>query len=202
MNAIRWYPRVTIESNGRGVVLQAGSVLLVQAVCRSGLDTAMSGALEPWRKPRAVLALGKTLLDVALAVAVGGACLADLAVARAEPAVFGPVASDRRQRARPGPRHRFRHQRRDRGSVISSLRGRAAGRSPRGPSMSRNNLMGGRQHPRVRRTSAAMVVGQSSASRPVSPRTSLLVSAAPLRRTHSRTNCVQSVSHGACACTD
>ncbi len=37
---------------------------------------------------------GKILLDVALAVALGGDCLADVGMLRAEPAVFGPVASD------------------------------------------------------------------------------------------------------------
>jgi len=67
---------------------------VIPGVRRSGLDTAMSAALAPWRKPRAVHDPGKVLLDVALAVAVGGDCLADVALARAEPAVFGPVASD------------------------------------------------------------------------------------------------------------
>lgn len=37
---------------------------------------------------------GKVLLDVALAVALGGDCLADVGMLRAEPGVFGPVASD------------------------------------------------------------------------------------------------------------
>jgi hypothetical protein len=37
---------------------------------------------------------GKILLDVVLAVALGGDCLADVGMLRAEPAVFGPVASD------------------------------------------------------------------------------------------------------------
>lgn len=37
---------------------------------------------------------GKVLLDVALTVALGGDCLADVGMLRAEPAVFGPVASD------------------------------------------------------------------------------------------------------------
>jgi hypothetical protein len=58
------------------------------------LDTALSAALEPWRKPRAVHDPGKVLLDLALAIAVGGDCLSDIGVLRAEPAVFGPVASD------------------------------------------------------------------------------------------------------------
>lgn len=88
------YPRVRTEGSGRAVVSQAGSVLLVETVRKSGLDQALSAALSPWRKPRAVHDPGKVLLDVALAVALGGDCLADVGVLRAEPAVFGPVASD------------------------------------------------------------------------------------------------------------
>jgi hypothetical protein len=36
----------------------------------------------------------KTVLDLAVAVALGGDCLADAGVLRAEPALFGPDASD------------------------------------------------------------------------------------------------------------
>lgn len=68
-------------------------MLLVETVRKAGLDTAISAALTPWRKARAVHDPGKTLLDVALAVALGGDCLADAGMLRAEPAVFGPVAS-------------------------------------------------------------------------------------------------------------
>ncbi|WP_199816919.1 transposase, partial [Streptomyces sp. NBRC 110035] len=88
------YPRVRIEGGGRAVVSQAGGVLLVETVRKAGLDTAISAALRPWRKPRAVHDPGKVLLDVALAVAAGGDCLADVGMLRAERAVFGPVASD------------------------------------------------------------------------------------------------------------
>jgi hypothetical protein len=76
------------------VVSQAGAVLLLETVRKTGLDQAISAALAPWRKPRAVHDPGKILLDVALAVALGGDCLADVAMLRCEPAVFGPVASD------------------------------------------------------------------------------------------------------------
>jgi hypothetical protein len=69
-------------------------VLLVETVRKVGLDTAISAALAPWRKPRAVHDPGKVLLDVALATALGGDCLADTAMLRSEPEVFGPVASD------------------------------------------------------------------------------------------------------------
>jgi hypothetical protein len=88
------YPRVRVEGGGRGVVSQAGGVLLVETIRKTGLDRAISAALAPWRKPRAVHDPGKILLDVALAVALGGDCLADVGILRAEPAVFGPVASD------------------------------------------------------------------------------------------------------------
>ncbi|KFG77062.1 IS1380 family transposase [Streptomyces mutabilis] len=88
------FPRVRTEGGGRAVVSQAGSVLLVETVRKSGFDQAISGVLSPWRKPRAVHDPGKVLLDVALAVASGGDCLADVGMLRAEPAVFGPVASD------------------------------------------------------------------------------------------------------------
>ncbi|TJZ59163.1 IS1380 family transposase [Streptomyces piniterrae] len=88
------YPSVRVEGDGRGVVSQAGAVLLVESVRKSGLDTAISAALAPWRRPQAVHDPGKILLDVALAVALGGDCLANVAMLRAEPAVFGPVTSD------------------------------------------------------------------------------------------------------------
>lgn len=88
------YPRVRVEGGGRRVVAQSGAALLVETVRKSALDTAISAALAPWRKPRASHDPGKTLLDVALTVALGGDCLADVGMLRAEPAVFGPVASD------------------------------------------------------------------------------------------------------------
>ncbi|MER7540222.1 IS1380 family transposase [Streptomyces sp. NPDC097704] len=93
-NRIGSYPRVRISGSGGRVVSQAGGVLLVETARRSGLADALSRALAPWRKPRAVHDPGKILLDIALAVALGGDCLADVAVLRAEPGVFGPVASD------------------------------------------------------------------------------------------------------------
>src|SRR2546423_1422233 len=73
---------------------QAGGALLVEAIRACGLDEALSLALTPWRLPAAVHDPAKVLLDLAVAVALGGDCLADVAVVRAEPALFGRVASD------------------------------------------------------------------------------------------------------------
>lgn len=54
----------------------------------------MSRALAPWRLGRAVHDPGKVLLDLAIALALGGDCAADIAVVRAQPSLFGEVASD------------------------------------------------------------------------------------------------------------
>jgi hypothetical protein len=78
-HSIGSYPRVRVQDDGRQIVSQAGSVLLVETVRKAGLDQAISTALAPWRKPRAVHDPGKILLDIALAVALGGDCLADVA---------------------------------------------------------------------------------------------------------------------------
>ncbi|WP_420114164.1 transposase, partial [Pseudactinotalea sp.] len=79
---------------GLTLVSRAGSVQLVETVRKTGLDQVITVALAPWRKTRAVHDPGKVLLDVALAVAQGRDCLADVAMLRCELAVFGAVASD------------------------------------------------------------------------------------------------------------
>lgn len=66
-----FFPRVRVEGGDRGVVSRAGAVLLVGTVRNCGLDTAISAAPAPWRRPRAVHDPGKILLDVALAVVFG-----------------------------------------------------------------------------------------------------------------------------------
>ena len=81
------------DTGGVGVVSQAGGVALVEAVRVSGLDRALSTVRALWRKPMAIHDPAKVVCDLAVALAVGGDCLADVAVLRAEPAVFGLVAS-------------------------------------------------------------------------------------------------------------
>ena len=90
----RFYPRVQVDTSRSGAVGAAGGVLLTETVAAAGLDTALSAALAPWRKPLAVHDPGKVALDLALALALGGDCLADIAVLRAEPGIYGRVASD------------------------------------------------------------------------------------------------------------
>ena len=90
----RFYPRVRVDTAGVAAVGQAGGVLLTEAVAAAGLDTALSGVLARWRKPGAVHDPGKVVADLALTLALGGDCLADIGLLRAEPGVYGPVASD------------------------------------------------------------------------------------------------------------
>jgi Transposase DDE domain group 1 len=86
--------KITVSADGLGIVSGAGGFLLAETVRVIGLGAGLSAGLAWWRAPRAVHDPGKIIADLAVAVALGGDCLADVAVLRAEPALFGPVASD------------------------------------------------------------------------------------------------------------
>ena len=86
--------RVSVSADGRGLVSQAGAVLLWETMRVTGLGRGLSQALERWRAPRAVHDPGKIVADLAAAMALGGDCLADIAVLREQPGLAGPVASD------------------------------------------------------------------------------------------------------------
>jgi DDE family transposase len=86
--------RVTVSADGRGLVSQAGAVLLWETMRVTGLGRSLSDGLARWRAPRAVHDPGKVIADLAAAVALGGDCLADIAVLREQPGLAGPVASD------------------------------------------------------------------------------------------------------------
>ena len=86
--------RVAVSADGRGLVSEAGAVLLWETLRVTGLGRGLSAALEQWRAPRAVHDPGKVVADLAAALALGGDCLADIAVLREQPGLAGPVASD------------------------------------------------------------------------------------------------------------
>ena len=85
---------VRIESGRESLISSGGAAMLVQAAAVSGLAGELSRALSPWRMARSLHDPGKTALDLVVAIALGGDCLADAAVVRAQPEVFGTVASD------------------------------------------------------------------------------------------------------------
>ncbi len=64
---------------------------LVETVRVSGLDRRLRQSLGPVAQADRAARLGQVVLNVVLSIALGGDCLADVAVLRAAPAVFGPV---------------------------------------------------------------------------------------------------------------
>ena len=89
-----FYPKLNVGTASVAAVGQAGGVLLTGAVRASGLDRALSAALEPFRSPWARHDPGKVLTDLAITLALGGDACSDVAVLRSEPGVYGSVASD------------------------------------------------------------------------------------------------------------
>ena len=70
----RFYPRPTVVSGSVSAVGQAGGVLLTETIRAAGLAR--------WRRPGAVHDPAKVVLDLAVTLALGGDCLADVAVMR------------------------------------------------------------------------------------------------------------------------
>ena len=104
------HSKIMVSADGTGIVSQAGGLLLTRTLRVTGLDRGLDTALERWRPARAVHSPGKIITDLAVAVALGGDCLADVAILRAQPELAGPVAS---------------------GPVVSRLITRLAGDAPR-----------------------------------------------------------------------
>jgi hypothetical protein len=92
------YPRLTVDEHGSSVVPNAGPGLLLRTAEAVGLDAIFTRAVAPWRRPLARHDLGKILLDLAVSLAVGGDCLADLAQLRMAPEVFARSPPIRRCR--------------------------------------------------------------------------------------------------------
>ena len=88
------YPQPRHDAGATRVVGQAGGMLLTKTAVVTGLTQGLSKALAPWRKPFATHDPGKIVSDLAITLALGGDCLADAALVRSEPAVYGKVASD------------------------------------------------------------------------------------------------------------
>lgn len=87
-------PWLSVIAGGESLVSHAGATLLVETARRSGLSKHLLTRLRPWRLPLATHDPGKIVLDLAIAVALGGDAACDVAVLRAQPGVFGRVASD------------------------------------------------------------------------------------------------------------
>jgi hypothetical protein len=87
-------PKIVASADGRGVVGHAGARLLADVADATGLTGAFGQALGRLRTRRSGHDPGRVAVDVAVMLADGGQAIADLAVLRDQPALFGPVASD------------------------------------------------------------------------------------------------------------
>jgi Transposase DDE domain group 1 len=76
------------------LVSHAGSALLAQIADKSGLTGALSVCLAGLRQRRSGHDPGRVVRDLAVMLADGGDCLADMGAVRDQDALFGAVASD------------------------------------------------------------------------------------------------------------
>lgn len=85
---------VQVVADATAVVSRAGSGLLVGLADRLGLSDGLSRAMADTRERRSAHDPGRVLRDLAVMLADGGDCLADLGALRDQPQLFGRVASD------------------------------------------------------------------------------------------------------------
>jgi hypothetical protein len=83
--------KVTVD--GKGLVSHSGTRLLADMAEECGLQDDLSVALSPLVRRRRKHDPGRVLVDLAVMAADGGGYCSDLAPLRAQPALFGPVAS-------------------------------------------------------------------------------------------------------------
>src|SRR5919198_5625096 len=85
---------VEVTADGAGLVSHAGTALLAQVADKLGLTRALSLPLGVLKQRRRGHDPGRVIRDLAVMLADGGECVADLGAVRDQQALFGPVASD------------------------------------------------------------------------------------------------------------
>jgi hypothetical protein len=94
VNATSTVERLRVTGGDGSTAQQVGAHMLGELADRVGLSSAYSSAV-PWAGERApVHDRGRLLVQVAVMLADGGRCVADMATLRDQPALFGTVASD------------------------------------------------------------------------------------------------------------
>ena len=82
-----------VTTDGAGIASHAGSAALTELADRLGWTAALSAGMAPTRRRRSAHDPGRVVRDLVVSIADGGDCLADLAVLREQPDLFGEVAS-------------------------------------------------------------------------------------------------------------
>jgi hypothetical protein len=86
--------RLQVVADGEGLTSRAGTALVAGIADRVGLTAGFAGALAGVRERRSRHEPGSVVRDLALTLADGGDCLADLRGLRDQEMLFGEVASD------------------------------------------------------------------------------------------------------------
>jgi hypothetical protein len=84
---------VNVTADGDGLVSHAGSALLAQVADKTGLTRALSGAVGDRGLRMGSYDRGRVIRDLAVMLADGGDCLADLRAVADQAALFGATAS-------------------------------------------------------------------------------------------------------------
>jgi hypothetical protein len=87
-------PKISVTGGGQGVVGHAGAQLLADLADATGLTNAFRQSLAGLRQRQGGHDPDRIAVDVAVMLADGGEAIADLAVLRNKPALFGLIASD------------------------------------------------------------------------------------------------------------
>ena len=83
-----------VTGDGKGVAGHPGALLIAELTDRVGLTEGLSPAMAHTRQRRSAHDPGVVLAHLAVSLANGGDCLADIAVLRNQAELFGKVASD------------------------------------------------------------------------------------------------------------
>lgn len=83
-----------VTADGAGLVSHAGTALLAQVADKLGLTSGLSIGLASLKRRDRGHDPGRVVRDLAVMIASGGECVADLGGLRDQQALFGPVASD------------------------------------------------------------------------------------------------------------
>jgi hypothetical protein len=86
--------KVVARADGDGLVSHSGSAVLVGVAEKTGLRRALSRELEGLKARRSGHDMGRVVRDLAVMLADGGDCLADLGALGDQAALFGAVCSD------------------------------------------------------------------------------------------------------------
>jgi hypothetical protein len=86
--------RLQVVADAEGLTSRVGTVLVAGVADRIGLTSGLSEALAGLRERRSRHDSGRVVRDLALSLADGGDCLADLRALRDQPSLLGEVASD------------------------------------------------------------------------------------------------------------